>query len=512
MALAPFFSRVSDAIAGIANVTRDELDALLAGSIVHLDLDGRTSDGAMRDGAVLAGELLARLYPTLSVTGPSELVQLVTGRMMQVNPALELVDDPGSIASARLAFGASTPDPSAIAVTASGWTVHIDQVVESLLPASSFAALAAACFGVAEVFRSVFVHAIQGKGRSGLQPGWFDLIGGTDGQVNEDVDVAGTDLGPVHLAGAGAIGQACVLALSTAGVVGDLTVVDPETITMPNLQRYVLSTVDHVGARKVDIVNNVMSGHGWTVNAVASPWGASQASWPRRELVLTALDSARDRLSVAAGLHRRIYNAWTQPADLGWSRHEQFGIDPCLACLYYPTHQRPSDDEQVARALGEHRLRILSYFVSRVPVGAPLPIVSQSAEIHPPADAGDWVARSLLEDLVAKGVVPEEAMGNWSAATIDALYSDGICGGGIVGVDARDLGADVVVPLAHQSVLAGILLALQPVIAASPKLLAHRPATIEGRLDLLSGLPQIAARPRQRTPGCICGDATYKGD
>lgn len=511
MALAPFFSRVSDAIVGIANVTRDELDVLLADSVVHLELGSRTTEGEMRDGAVLAGDLLARLYPTLSVSGPSEIVQVVTERMMQVNPALELVDHPGSSARARLVFGGSTPDASAILATASGWTVHIDQVVESPRPPSSFAALAAACLGVAEVFRSVFAPALQGKGRLGRQPGWFDLIGGTTEQIDEDANVAGTDLGPVHLAGAGAVGQACVLALSTAGVLGNLTVVDPETITMPNLQRYVLSTVEHVGSRKVDVVNSVMTSHGWTVNAVASPWGASQDAWPHRELVLTALDSARDRISVAAGLHRRIYNAWTQPADLGWSRHEQFGIEPCLACLYYPTHQRPSDDEQVAKALGEHRLRILSYFVSRVPVGAPLPIVSQSAELQPPANAGDWVARSLLDDLVARGVVPEEAMSNWSAATIDTLYSDGICGGGIVGVDARRLGADVVVPLAHQSVLAGILLALQPVIAANPKLVARRPAAIESRLDLLSGLPQIASRPRQRTPGCICSDATYRG-
>ena len=51
---------------------------------------------------------------------------------------------------------------------------------------------------------------------------------------------------------------------------------------------------------------------------------------------LVALDSPEARIAVQASLPGPLYNAWTHPADVGWSRHERFGEDPCLACLYWP--------------------------------------------------------------------------------------------------------------------------------------------------------------------------------
>jgi hypothetical protein len=67
----------------------------------------------------------------------------------------------------------------------------------------------------------------------------------------------------------------------------------------------------------------------------------------------------------------------------------------------------------------------------------------------------------------------------------------------------------VLVPLAHQSVFAGIMLATQVVVAADPELVQARPPSIEGRFDVLSGLPQLLRRPRTRTAGCICADSVF---
>ena len=50
---------------------------------------------------------------------------------------------------------------------------------------------------------------------------------------------------------------------------------------------------------------------------------------------------AMARIGIQAGLPLRIYNAFTGPLDLGWSRHERFGDEPCLACLYWPTGTFP---------------------------------------------------------------------------------------------------------------------------------------------------------------------------
>ena len=64
-------------------------------------------------------------------------------------------------------------------------------------------------------------------------------------------------------------------------------------------------------------------------------------------------------------------------------------------------------------------------------------------------------------------------------------------------------------PLALQSALAGVMLAVSAIVANVPQLAAHSPFMTEMRLDLLSGPPQVLGRPRQRTPGCLCGDPVY---
>jgi hypothetical protein len=69
---------------------------------------------------------------------------------------------------------------------------------------------------------------------------------------------------------------------------------------------------------------------------------------------------------------------------------------------------------------------------------------------------------------------------------------------------------DVLVPLAHQSAMAGVLLVLQLLTAVHPDLRAIRPAAIEGRFDVLAGLPQVLARPRQRAHRCLCDDVDFQ--
>src|SRR5258707_194644 len=91
----------------------------------------------------------------------------------------------------------------------------------------------------------------------------------------------------------------------------------------------------------------------------------------------------------------------TQPADVGWSRHESFGEEPCLACLYVPTGRRPSQHELVSRALRQPELRVLAYLTFRVPVDSPLrPEQIPRLPNHPvPQDASTWVSQSILEDI-----------------------------------------------------------------------------------------------------------------
>jgi hypothetical protein len=306
------------------------------------------------------------------------------------------------------------------------------------------------------------------------------------------------------------VGQAAIYALARVSATGTLFVVEPETVSLSNLQRYVLTTDADVGASKCELAERAL---GKTKRIATVPieaeWGVDHAQITGAEVICSAVDSEATRIAIQASLPRAAYNAWTQPDDIGWSRHEQFGEEPCLACLYWPTKQRPSDHENIARALREHELRVLGYLTEKIPVNSPLVRILELAQYPVPNEAAQWLQRSLLDDLAERlGVIPE-SVSMWNGRLLSELYRDGICGGALVHKQVSEVPADMAVPLAHQSVLAGIMLATQLLVAAEPELRDFRHANIEHRLDLLSGFPQMSQRPRQRTDKCICGDHDF---
>jgi hypothetical protein len=119
------------------------------------------------------------------------------------------------------------------------------------------------------------------------------------------------------------------------------------------------------------------------------------------------------------------------------------------------------------------------------------------------------LGRSLLTDLVASGRVTAEEAIRWADMRIGQLYRDGVCAGGLMRVPGSGHPDDALVPLAHQSALAGIMLAVTYYAAHAPELRDRRSEAIEARLDVLRGLPQILNRPRQRTSACLCSDPAY---
>lgn len=412
---------------------------------------------------------------------------------------------------------------SDITVAAHGWNVSVDPpAVGSAGPEATqplghpLAWLAAGALGMAEVFRRVFNAELAERGRTRRQPGSLNLltsrnqdpadavddgVDGVDGVDGETAGFGAVDLGEVYLVGAGAIGQAAVYALRHLEATGVLHVVDPETVTTSNLQRYLLTSADSVGEVKTELAAAAFResassaalapavstvGSAVDVRPFRGRWGDA-AEHLQASQVLVGLDTARDRLTVAATLPRHAYNAWTQVADLGWSRHEEFGVQPCLACLYYPDRARSSEHELIAEALGQPPLRILSYLTYNVPIGFPIPQVPALADLPAPPDAGRWTQVPLIEDLIAAGVVDPCGRETWAGASIGSLYRDGICAGGLLPVG--DLPGDVLVPLAHQSALAGIMLACELVWSRDPQLSARRDGSVEHRYDVLRGFP-----------------------
>jgi len=119
-------------------------------------------------------------------------------------------------------------------------------------------------------------------------------------------------------------------------------------------------------------------------------------------------------------------------------------------------------------------------------------IADQTLSVH----ASLWLQRSIIDDSLAQGHITDER-NQWTGLTLGQLYRDGVCAGGLLSLRPQD--TEAVVPLAHQSALAGIMLAVQLFAATDPQMHGYRNDAIEARIDLLSSLPQHLARPRHCT-------------
>lgn len=509
MSLPRFFDRAADAAVGLGvGFTRSTLAERLAETTVALIAPADMLDHPAHEaGFLFAADLAARLYPRIALTGPETSTKAASARILDVNPACEVVF--GEVAAEGTLSWAGVSDGTMVSVCAQGWNVIVDGEAGPLVPAAPVAALAAGAIGMAELFRIVFADILGDRGRRQPQPGMINLVTFGDGL---SVPAGRIDIGRVHLAGAGAIGQACAAALAVSGVTGTLVVVDPEEVELSNLQRYVLTTDQSVGESKTVIVRKALAGSGLEVDEVPTVWGADDRSGPGADVVLVALDTPGDRIAVQAGVPRLVFNAWTQPADLGCSRHERFGVDPCLACLYWPTRPRPNRHELIAAALGQHQLRVLSHMVTGHAVSVPLSpdVLPTMRDIPTPSEAPLWSQRSLLDDVADAAGLDATARERWHGCTIDQLYREGICGGALVATTLQGVPQEVVVPVAHQSALAGVLLAAQLLVACDPELASLRPKASEVRYDVLQGLPQVLVRPRQVTSGCLCQDPDFQ--
>ena len=507
MSLPRFLDRVVDAaVPALGGLDRRAVVAKLESVAVGLVAGARADDVASRAGFLLAANLAARLYPRIVLEGPQGICKEAEAEIRRINPQVEIG---GEDVTARLLCEAGPEDQNSVSVQARGWNVHVDEPELVPGPAATPAALLACVLGASELFRIVFAAELGEKGRTAPQPGRFNMV--TLGQPREDLPIElSRDLGEIRLVGAGAIGQAAAVTLAHAGTTGTLLAVDPEVISLSNLQRYVLSREADVGAVKVNLLLERLSGSPLNVVPIQAPWHAELVD--RQCPTLVALDSSEDRIALQASLPGPIYNAWTQPADVGWSRHELFGQEACLACLYWPTQRIPSLYEEIARAFKQHPLRVLAYLTLQgIPVGVPLPVggIPAVPGLEAPPDAEHWLGQALIDDIAAQAGIEVAELSSWRERPLTELYQDGICAGALLPLGIGQAPREVLVPLAHQSAFSGVMLATELLVAREPALRSARPTSVEGRFDVLGGLPQVLARPRVRSEHCLCRDDVF---
>ena len=483
MAIPDYFQRNAVAIAQVmSGLGEQRLERLLREVCIGIAVgpDANCNEGrALVD---LLVRLLARLYPSIVIRGEEigSTADKVRALAQRINPSVELSGRPTIevvIGSAGVLHGAART----VFVGSNGWYAKLSTRNPQACGDTNnpYGAGLAACLAAADLFRSVF---LTGK----VLDGDFEFSVPTFAEGTNDAGDVSGHIGCLVLAGAGAIGNAAAWALSRTDVNGLIEIVDHESIDLGNLQRYVLAERDDENRPKAQFLAQMFTGALSAKPRISRLAEFLGKKHHKVESLLLALDSAKDRCAAQASLPRRIVNAWTQPGDLGVSSHD-FLDGACVSCLYMPDGKQKNEDEIIAQSLGISdkimQVRVLLYGNQGVP-------------------------RDLLEAIGAARNIPIEKLMTFEGRSIRELYTDGFCGGAVIPLDMiGEPAGDVHVPLAHQSAMAGVLLAgagVQIGLGASG-------GSMSTQYDVLKPQVQFHVHPMGKKVGgkCICQDTDY---
>lgn len=479
MALAPFFERVYGALGGHLAISRESLSAVLEKVVVGIRCGKKLSKNDIWI-AELTINLVARLYPRIAISGSKKHCSMLRNIAVEINPNVEFIESAPDTTSicigSDLLKGALFP-------TASGWVARVSHKPSRTDgPPNPYSAGAAAAMACAELFRRIFVKS---KAERNVSVSLLNF----DKKTGANLKLEDTNLGDVLFVGVGAVGNSALWALSRdASIRGQLRLVDAEDVSLSNLQRYVLTTYADVGCSKVLLGQQSIESAKLAVEPnklTLEQYAATRDSFAF-PVIAVSVDNVDGRRAAQTLLPRLVVNGWTGDQALGASWHVFSRDAACLACLYHPHGQGPSAIDQAAKALGLPHERTALLWVSRQPL----------------SDEDVRIAATTLG-------VDELVLSPWRGKPLGELYTDVVCGA--VPLDVMGVGKIETVPLAHQSALAGILLAAELLKRTSPELAKlSQPEPLISWDNVLKPAPAIWRKPRARELGCICGDPDYQ--
>lgn len=486
MSLAEYFERSRLAAAQVLEGFEEEAFRTSLESVVFGIAFGEQAESSIEGRALLdlVVRLAARLYPTVTFRGhgQSALVRELRDLATRINPNIDIVERDPTVSVTVGAGSPRSPGKNYFAGS-NGWDALVGTEGQLAVGATSnpLGAGAAACLALANVFRYVFLSGIETESQDDMSL-VFSIPHATDGGRMQAEEPR------VALVGLGAIGNGAVWALSRASIAGQIHLVDPEPIELSNLQRYVLAERSDVLRPKVSVAAQFLNADLVPVEHFQRWAEFVEATGYEWDHVLAAVDSAADRQAMQASLPRRVSNAWTQPGDLGLSVHGDFESAACLHCLYLPEHAMKNEDEIVAEALG---------------------VRDRLMEIRLLLHLGSGVSRELLEVVSDRLEVPLETVLPFEGLPVRDLYVRGICGGAVIPAGTA-LRRELHVPLAHQSALAGVLLA-SSLLNGVPLLRGPEAVTKVTRVNIMRPLGKELTQPTLKDPRgiCICQDSDY---
>ncbi|WP_162428189.1 E2 ligase fold family C protein [Pontibacter pudoricolor] len=461
MPQANFFDKISLSAAQRINgydrsAFEDKLQSNCIG-IVYGDNSLETAEG--RSALDLTVRVLSRLYPNLRFFDLSKGVDgdRYSGKLKDlatnINPNINYSDE--QTPTINLVIGevpGFDAQQTCIYIGSQNWVAfYSSNKAQSCHDTNNpFGAGCAVCFGAANVFRYIFREELGNASPDTefcfsafsqrlVEKGEFEP--NLPSSLSVDFTLIGT----------GAIGNAVIWSLlELQGLCGRITVVDDQTVALSNLQRYILMLQEHVEQQKVSVIRNLLEKHSeLQVEPLQLKWqnAANTLDKEQIKLVVTAIDTTQERLEIQSLLPKEILNAWTSPEGIGISRHLNFTEDVCLSCLYLPRHKIKSNSEKIAASLGNIALE---------------PFIRQYLANNLPIDD------NFVTEISQQVSIDAHLLYTYIGQPVEIFYSEAICGGRVIQSGSNEqMNTDLEVPLAHESVLAGLLLGAEVVIQSA---------------------------------------------
>lgn len=165
------------------------------------------------------------------------------------------------------------------------------------------------------------------------------------------------DLGHLLLVSAGGIGgNAAQLLAASFARAGSITVLEPDVVDLPNLNRLIGVGVQQVEQPKLGPAVSALEAAGHAVNGIVrryeewSAGGEAERFTAPGSHVLVGVDQVASRLQVQADWPPVLINAGTSGTSWSVSAHAR-GVDGCVGCLY-GTDQTPYSASRRALACG----------------------------------------------------------------------------------------------------------------------------------------------------------------
>ncbi len=507
MALAKYFSKDLLAINRLINTDQTILEETLNRKLISVAFDENavnTSEGYY--GLDLIIRLLSRLYPKIKVidlSGKNEekRVQLIN-LSKEINSNIEIIsevvdEDIYIIAGytkkkiqtkgIKLYFGSDN------------WiskysTLEVQRFNKSYNP---FGSGISACIVASNVFRQIF--------KSDFQKTDFDVkvdfsAFSLDSETNTNPSLEEIELNDVIIAGIGAIGNGTVWALShLENLKGKITLVDGETVSLSNIQRYVLFNENDENSIKVDAAKEFFNQEHLNIETCKGNWDdfiKKRDSW-NIECVAIGIDNEKDRIGIQSSLPHIIFNSFTEPELIGITRHTDFEKNACLACSYIPNTVRKNRTTEIAENcnIPDKSEMVKDYYNLNKPVNETITNYNES----------------LLHEIALANKIKTEDLKQYKGMTLDQFYSDFICGGTILKLSNTENEINNVdAPLAFQSAIAGILLAAEIVKYHMNTKLKQEIRTDFYHLSPIGKLnPYHRKLEKDSTKRCLCRDDDF---